>query len=617
MYSDLKITLFAFLLFTACSPYGRIQSMRDGNVMMEIAVPDEEPVDDCAEAEIDSMRRVIPDEPFIMNAIRDTETGEMVATDIINASKVVARFRNVAERGGAVDIGFDIIVPAEMLDSRWSLKIYPVMVIQSDSLTLNPVFITGSDYREKQLRGYQRYRKFIASIITDTTDFVRIGQLEIFLKRNFPDTYAMKTDSSFVSDDTAESLFGVTMLEASRHYTRKFRKFMNERRKSRVHEMYERYVKDPLDEAGVRLDTVLASSDGGFIYRYSHSFRSRPGLKKVTVTLRGTVYEMGEYVCSLPFPHDVTYYISSLSTLADISPRYLFNVIERRVYDYTKAFIDFKEGSAEVDTLLGGNLLELRRIRRCFDDMTSSDEYALDSLVITASCSPEGSYASNARLSAARSASVCEYLKKYVSEDLQDSLVTSCNPENWGQLRQIVQNDTALVTVARERIMELTSDLSYPDAVERRLSSMSEYRYLREKIYPKLRTVSFEFYLHRKGMDKDTVHTTVLDTSYMAGLEALRNLDYKVAVEKLRPYRDYNAALAFTSAGYNHSALDILNRLDDHDARVCYLKAVVLARLGLTKEAVMYLDLSIAYEPSMRHRANLDPELSELINELN
>ena len=56
---------------------------------------------------------------------------------------------------------------------------------------------------------------------------------------------------------------------------------------------------------------------------------------------------------------------------------------------------------------------------------------------------------------------------------------------------------------------------------------MPVYRYLREKIYPQLRSVSFDFYLHRAGMQKDTVQTTELDTAYMAGLEALKNLDYK------------------------------------------------------------------------------------------
>ena len=37
--------------------------------------------------------------PIIMNAVRD-EDGNMVATDVLEAASVTARFRNVAERGG-------------------------------------------------------------------------------------------------------------------------------------------------------------------------------------------------------------------------------------------------------------------------------------------------------------------------------------------------------------------------------------------------------------------------------------------------------------------------------------------------------------------------------------
>jgi tetratricopeptide (TPR) repeat protein len=119
--------------------------------------------------------------------------------------------------------------------------------------------------------------------------------------------------------------------------------------------------------------------------------------------------------------------------------------------------------------------------------------------------------------------------------------------------------------------------------------------------------------MHRTGMLKDTVHTTELDTAYMTGIEALKSLDYKKAVSVLRPYDDYNAALAFMSADYNHSALDVLGRLDDTDPKVCYLKAMVLSRLGLHDEALKYYDLCLAYDPYMRHRANLDPEMHLLV----
>ena len=143
---------------------------------------------------------------------------------------------------------------------------------------------------------------------------------------------------------------------------------------------------------------------------------------------------------------------------------------------------------------------------------------------------------------------------------------------------------------------------------------MKEYRYMREKLYPKLRSVRFDFYMHRTGMQKDTVHTAEVDTVYMAGIEALEALDYKRAVTLLRPYDDFNSALAFMAADYNHSALDVLGRLCDTDPKVCYLKALVLSRLGQHDEALKYFDLCLAYDPYMRHRANLDPEMHLLVN---
>ena len=51
-----------------------------------------------------------------------------------------------------------------------------------------------------------------------------------------------------------------------------------------------------------------------------------------------------------------------------------------------------------------------------------------------------------------------------------------------------------------------------PDKAERAISALPQYRYLREKIYPKLRSVRFDFHLHRVGMQKDTIHTSELDT---------------------------------------------------------------------------------------------------------
>lgn len=612
-----KITalILAVVLCTSCSSFRTMQRIASGQVRMDISVPDEKPLDDEDDVEvlIDSIRGNLSGEPIIMNAIRDSETGEMVATDVISASKVVARFRNVAERAGNVSVSFDVSVPAEMASSSWQLKLYPKMRVQNDTLPLEPVYITGEGYRKGQLRGYERYREFMASIITDTADLVHLGQLEIFLQRNFPETYAMKSDSSLVSDPVAANVFGVTQADALRHYTKDMKVYFNERRKSRAGLMYDRYVKDPIVTEGVRLDTVLTASDGDFIYRYTHTFRSRPGLKKVMVDLGGEIYEDGKCIQSLPFPDELTFYISSLSTMADMTPKYRMVVLERYVYDNTKALIDFEKDSHVLDTTMSENSSELARILRCIDDVVDHREYVLDSLIVTASCSPEGTYIHNTRLASARAEVMKDYIWEHIPQEWKSSVRTSYVPENWEQLRRLVANDTTMRETARNRILALTEELGRPDEVEEDISGMAEYRYLREKIYPQLRSVSFDFHLHRAGMQKDTVHTTELDTVYMAGVEALRNLDYKTAVEMLRPYRDYNSALAFMAADYNHSALDVLDGLDDTDARVCYLKALILSRLGVPDEAMKYFELSLAYDPYLEHRANLDPEMSELV----
>ena len=604
------------ILFAVVSCYSgkKLQKIRSGDTSIHLTVSEEEEIEDEEDECIDVTADNVTGEPFLMNAVLDGDTGEMVASDVIRSSKVVARFRNVPERLGYVSISFDVIVPSEMSDSRWQLKLFPSMQIQSDTVQLDPVFITGKEYRAGQMRGYQRYNNFLSSIITDTTDFIRMGQLEIFLQRYFPETYAMKSDTTIVSDLAAESLFGVSQYEALHHYTKHLKLKINQRRKSRLEMMYDKYITDPIMKTGIRLDTVLVSEGGDFIYRYEHTFRSRPSLKKVNVMLKGKVYERGECIYSLPFPDELTFYISSLSSMADLSPRYRTVILDRAVHDSVYVKIDFRKGSAIVDSSSLRNRMELNRVRKCISDISSDSCLGLDSLVITATCSPEGTYRYNRKLSIARSKSVSELIADYIPESWVKLIRTSCLPENWDMFRTLVAKDDVLDQSDKIRILRLTDNLSDPDAVELSLSRMAKYGYLKDSVYTKLRTVSFDFHLHRIGMHKDTVHTTELDSVYMSGLEALKELDYMRAVAVLKPYADYNAALAYASADCNHSALAILDSIGETDARVCYLKALVLSRLGKYNEALKCFERSVKYDPYMVHRANLDPEMYRIIS---
>ncbi len=608
------VLLASAALYPSCSPAHKARTLFEKGVVADIGIPDS-PADLSEEPEpqvpVDAERE--PGEPLIMNAIRDDETGEMVATDILSASKVVARFNHVSERLGNVSICFDIMVPAALLDSDWQLRFAPVMEIAGEHRPLEPVNVTGAGYRDRQLRGYQRYREFLASIVTDTTDLVMMRQLELFLARYYPETYAMKRDSSLVPAPDAENLFGVTQRDAVAHYSKTLKHYINDRKKRNRDKMFRKYVKSPIDSAGLRLDTVLRASNGDFIYRYAQSFRSLPKLKKVVVNMTGSVWRFGEYICDFPSPDSLEFYISSLSSLADDSPHYRMVIRERVVRDNTLALIDFAAGKSDVDTSRGRNSEELARVRKCIGDVFDRDELELDSLVVTAACSPEGGWKANAALSRARSEAVRDCIAELFEYGADSLLRTSCLPEDWGRLSAMMDSDSLVSEPSRRFYRETILSVSDPDARELRLRKMPEYNYVRESLYPKLRTVRFDFHLHRRGMVKDTVHTTEIDTAYMSGVEALKQLDYPSAVGLLRPYRDYNSALAFASAGYDHSSWDVLKDLPDNSAKMCYLKALVLSRLGMREEARRKFAAALELDPSMRYRANLDPEMEQVL----
>ena len=632
----LLLPVLAGLILPGCSSGRKIGALRSGQVSASLSLPREQsalPEVDTAELQRDTM--TVTDlngrEVTIMNAVKD-ENGEMVATDVLKAATVTARFRNVAERHGKVELCFQVIVPEAMQDSRWQLRFYPMMFLLGDSTALANVVITGKDYRQEQLRGYQHYERFLKSIIDDPDHFIRHHQLEVFIRRNIPQLYRFRRDSSFVSEEEFRSSYGVSGEQAIRHYTRMMSLRWNNRKISRKDLVFKKRVKVPIQTEGLRLDTVIQQPNGDFIYDYVQEVAVRPKLKKVDITLEGEIYEQADPVFRIPRSKPLTFYISSLSTLADGTERYLKRILERRVEANTACYIDFGAAQSDIDPELGNNASEIGRIKQNLRSLVENEGFEMDSITVTASCSPEGDWAYNERLSRRRSEAVSTYFGRFVRDcvdslrreqgaliDLDGSLETArqdirfiarSDPENWRMLDELVRIDSLLLPEQKSRYESLRD--REPDARERLLQEESFYPHLREKLYPRLRTVRFGFFLHRKGMLKDTVHTTVLDTAYMQGVQAIRDRDYERAVTLLRPYKDYNTAVAYCSMDYNASALSILETLP-RDDKVNYLLAIVYSRRGDERSAVECYIRSCQQNPSMIHRGNLDPEISQLI----
>ncbi len=570
---------------------------------------------------------------LIMKAVKD-EDGEMVAHDVIDAAIVQARFRNIAERHGKVDIQFQIIVPERMQDKAWQLRFQPMMYILEDTLALDRVIITGEDYRRSQLRGYEQYEKFISRIITDSTRFVNVRLLEIFLQRNIPQLYAFKSDTTFVSDEQFTSAFGVTEQEAIDHYTNDISKKMNARRAAKRDRMYNKYIKSPILTQGIRLDTVIRNHSGDFVYDYIETISTRPKLRKVDVVLLGEIYQGDKRIYTMPASEPLTFYISSLSAFVDNTERYVSRIIHRRVEENTACYVEFTSASHEVCDTLGHNGKEIGRIKDNLRQLMRNEMYDLDSIVVLSSASPEGELKYNERLSKRRSESISRYFGDWMKQ-LADSINTErgfavdesgkvivekqrtipflarSGGENWRMLSELVARDPEL-TDDQRRAYEKTASIKDPDRRELKLRDESFYNHLRTRLYPRLRTTRFDFYLHRKGMVKDTIHTTEIDTVYMNGVQAIRDRDYEKAITCLGPYKDYNTAIAYVSLDYNASAMAILQDLKP-TPQVDYMLALLFSRQGDDQKAVEHYLCACRQEPSYIHRGNLDPEIAALI----
>lgn len=629
------------LMALSCSTQRKLESIRRYSRTATLSLAEDAPLPEIpvydGGRQRDTLKVQAPDgsEIFIMNAVRDDD-GDMVAHDVITASYVTARFRNVAERNGKVDLRFLITVPASLQDSKWQLRFNPRMSIHDKTTDLDPVIITGKEYRKLQLRGYQQYQKFLQSIIADTTRFIRVHELEVFLERNLPRIYGLKTDSTFVSDEMFASVYGVTEKEAVEHYTNQFVVKANRRKIASKDRMYAKYVKVPIVSEGLKLDTVMVNGSGDFVYEYVQTINAGQGLRKAEIFLSGDIYEEDRRLYRIPESEAITFYISSLSTLLVDKEKYLTQVIERKASANSVCWIEFPAGDDRIVPSLGNNSNEIERIRNNLRGLLNNKDYELDSIIVTSSCSPEGAYDFNSGLAMRRSRSVSEYFSLFM-DSFRDSLkreegimmnldgsITASEekmnevsfiprfiPENWDMFNAIVRDSEEMTEEQKELVYGIM-ETDDPDIRERKLQKLGFYTYLRESVYPMLRTVRFDFQLHRKGMIKDTVHTTVPDTVYMRGLEALKERDYETAVTLLRPYRDFNTAIAYCSMDYNASALEILTGLEK-TAAVNYMLAILHSRMGDEPKAVEHYLKSCDQDQSFIHRGNLDPEISMLL----
>ena len=518
---------------------------------------------------------------FLMKTIVDS-TGEVTATDFLSAAVVSARFRNLAERDGKIGIDFQIRVPGVFKEQKWQMRLTPIVFAGKDSVKLDRLVITGDTYREFEELGDRKLRELEHKIETS----------EGITRRNF---------------------------EAMRGY------------------YYNRFYM-PKPES-VRVDTLVRDDYEEFVYEYSCEYQTLPKSHKVEVVVDGEILAMNDYIYRMPRSEPLVFYISSLSAFVDDKEKYKTVVISQKLEVNKSYNIEFAQGKWLLDPKFKDNAQVVSEIEKHLELLLENKEYDLDSVVVTASASPEGGYPQNRELSGKRSVSIADYFNAFMQDKVNQlnrryeesyaidagtdtvslrnekikpiSFISRSIPENWPLLEELIMADTVLTATEKNQYLECCETVPNIDTREWKIREFKWYKYVRSEYYPRLRAVRFDFKLHRKARLVE-----VIDTTYMDGIQAVKDRDYEKAVELLRPYNDYNTAVAYCASGRNHSALQILEKVPA-TPQTHYLKAILYARLDDEEKAVREYVESCRGDRTYISRGNLDPEISALIRRYN
>ena len=375
---------------------------------------------------------------------------------------------------------------------------------------------------------------------------------------------------------------------------------------------FNRFVKFPYPE-DVRLDS-LVEGRSTVTYYYSQAVKTDETSKKMLVTLQGQVLAVDDSAYRLPPSDTLSYVVSSMLSFVDTVPRYRIKVIDKFVTVEDRNYIQFFVGDTRVVDTLGDNRRQLDKITGLMRQIVEQQEFYVDTITLTAASSPEGAYAFNERLSQGRAAALKRYLVRRYGRSIDTMLTVRWVAEDWAELTTRIRTDREIVN--RDAILELIVEEKNPDRREQAIRQQfsKEYAYIRSVIYPQLRAVNFRYNLRRKGMVKDTIHTTELDTTYTRGVELLQKRKYAKALYILNDYNDRNTVVAHLSLDHNERAMELLATMPK-DAVTEYLRAIACSRLGRKAEGREHFLEACRLDGRMEYRGNLDPEIAELLKQ--
>lgn len=374
--------------------------------------------------------------------------------------------------------------------------------------------------------------------------------------------------------------------------------------------MFNRLVKFPYPE-DARLDSVVERR-GMMNYYYSQEVPTDETSKRMTVTLQGKVVGIDDSAYTLPSSDTLSYVVSSMLSFVDTVPRYRIRIIDKYVTVTDRSYIQFMVGQTDVKEDLGENRAQLAKIETLMQRILEQREFYVDTITLTAASSPDGRTALNDAIAEGRARALKRYLARRFGRQIDTLLTLRWVGEDWNTLTDLVRGRKEVKH--RDEILALIAAEKNPDRREAELRRRypEDFAWIKANLYPYLRAVNFRYDLRRRGMVKDTIHTTELDTTYARGVELLQKRKYAEALYVLNDYNDRNTVVAHLSMGHDERAMELLDAMPK-DAVTEYLKAIACSRLGRKEEGREHFLEACRLDPRMEYRANLDPEITELL----
>lgn len=547
----------------------------------------ETPAVEDVERAVEQIRRISMnggrDSVYLAEVERDS-TGEVtIKGETIKTVYIVAKSKTVAERNGEIAIDFIITIPASLQHSTWGLELTPVIENNGSEEALQPLSIRGELFSEVQKRQYWQMNKYLNKILGDSTDLTTTTSLA----------------AKYYGARNGYMASGL------------------ERKAERLEQTYRQTISFPyLNDS--RLDSVLIRK-GEIRYYYTQKYRPTKNTNRLHLYFRGRVGAIDRSTYALANSDTLTYTVTSMISLLDQEPRYMIQVIDKYVQVRDRNYLQFLVGRSDVIDTLGQNHAQLGRIEHLMDTLINQYQFFVDSVVISASSSPDGSKALNNSVAAARAKSIKAHLLRKFGTEVDTLIHTRSIGEDWATLRRLIRSNSDVPHW--EKITEMIDQSRDLDLTEQQIRTKfpQDYTFMREILYPQLRAVDFRYNLRRVDMVKDTIQLTVLDTTYMRGVQQIRDRDYVGALRTLNDYKCQNLAIVLLSLSYDEAAFEILDQLPpaEKNARTNYLSAIALSRMTRPREGLEHYLKAIQSDPVLKYRGNLDPEIQILYQQNN